>query len=349
MTVPCHELCHKKSKRTQETCKLSFRPQRSEEPESPAGNSPQPEPECSTENALLRIVALWGRIYSAAVSDARAAAASCTRKRRRMNPALKKQSVLKSAMRQQHVSTTCLNTTSQQHAPIPQDHVHQPAGGARLSNRFATGTDPVTATPALLWILTALVAGALLLSGWQPYDRLTWFMEVAPVLIAAPILFVSKKKFPLTRLLYLLIAAHALVLILGGAYTYARVPLGNWLQDAFELARNPYDKIGHFMQGFVPAMVAREVFIRHRVINGSKMLFFLCCCVVLAVSASYELIEWWAALAMGQGADEFLGLQGDEWDTQGDMFFALIGALAALLLLSRRHDRELAGLITTRR
>ncbi len=207
----------------------------------------------------------------------------------------------------------------------------------------------MTATPALLWILTALVAGALLLSGWQPYDRLTWFMEVAPVLIAAPILFVSKKKFPLTRLLYLLIAAHALVLILGGAYTYARVPLGNWLQDAFELARNPYDKIGHFMQGFVPAMVAREVFIRHRVINGSKMLFFLCCCVVLAVSASYELIEWWAALAMGQGADEFLGLQGDEWDTQGDMFFALIGALAALLLLSRRHDRELAGLITTRR
>ena len=197
----------------------------------------------------------------------------------------------------------------------------------------------------------ALLAGsglsvlvALIVSGIAPYDRATWLLEVAPVLIATPILLATWQRFPLTTLLYLLIGLHALVLIYGGAYTYARVPLGFWLQDAFELGRNPYDKIGHFMQGFVPALVAREILIRGAYVRGRGMLAFLVICVVLAVSATYELIEWAAALALGQGADEFLGTQGDPWDTQSDMFLALIGAVSALVLFSRRHDREIAEL-----
>jgi len=169
-------------------------------------------------------------------------------------------------------------------------------------------------------------------------------MEVAPVLIAAPILVATYRRFPLTGLLYTLICVHALVLILGGAYTYARVPLGFWLQDLLELERNPYDRIGHFMQGFVPAMVAREILVRNRYVSGKSMAAFLSLCVALAVSAFYELIEWWAALALGQGADEFLGTQGDPWDTQADMFLALIGAAAALTALSRLHDRQIARL-----
>jgi putative membrane protein len=190
-------------------------------------------------------------------------------------------------------------------------------------------------------ILALVVAIALVVSGITPADRLTWWMEVAPVLIAAPLLAATYRRFPLTDLLYVLIALHALVLILGGAYTYAHVPLGFWLQDAFEFARNPYDKIGHFMQGFVPALVAREILLRGGFVTGRRMLGFLCVCVALAVSATYEMIEWWAALVMGQGADEFLGTQGDQWDTQSDMFLALIGATAALISLSRWHDRQL--------
>jgi putative membrane protein len=189
-----------------------------------------------------------------------------------------------------------------------------------------------------------VVLGALVVSGIQPYDRATWLMEVAPVLIAAPILLATYRRFPLTSLLYALICVHALVLILGGAYTYARVPLGFWLQDLLELERNPYDRIGHFMQGFVPAMVAREILVRNRYVSGKSMAAFLSLCVALAVSAFYELIEWWAALALGQGADEFLGTQGDPWDTQADMFLALIGAAAALAALSRLHDRQIARL-----
>jgi putative membrane protein len=193
-------------------------------------------------------------------------------------------------------------------------------------------------------ILALVVAIALVVSGITPADRLTWWMEVAPVLIAAPLLAATYRRFPLTDLLYVLIALHALVLILGGAYTYAHVPLGFWLQDAFEFARNPYDKIGHFMQGFVPALVAREILLRGGFVTGRRMLGFLCVCVALAVSATYEMIEWWAALVMGQGADEFLGTQGDQWDTQSDMFLALIGATAALISLSRWHDRQLDAL-----
>jgi putative membrane protein len=186
------------------------------------------------------------------------------------------------------------------------------------------------------------VLAALIVSAIQPYDRATWWMEVAPVLIAAPLLIITYRRYPLTPLVYALIFVHALVLILGGAYTYARVPLGFWLQDLLALERNPYDRIGHFMQGFVPAMVAREVLLRGRFVAGAKMVGFLSVCVALAVSAVYELIEWGAALALGQGADEFLGTQGDPWDTQADMFMALVGAVSALLLLSWLHDRQLS-------
>ena len=186
------------------------------------------------------------------------------------------------------------------------------------------------------------VLAALIVSGIQPYDRATWWMEVAPVLIAAPILVITHRRYPLTPLLYALIFVHALVLILGGTHTYARVPLGFWLQDLLALERNPYDRIGHFMQGLVPAMVAREILLRGRFVAGARMVGFLSVCVALAVSAVYELLEWGAALALGQGADEFLGTQGDAWDTQADMFMALVGAVSALLLLSRLHDRQLS-------
>lgn len=202
----------------------------------------------------------------------------------------------------------------------------------------------VTYSSRLLAALTLIVGAALIASGIKPYDRATWFMEVAPALIAFPLLWWTRKNYPLTTLLYWLIAIHALVLILGGAYTYARVPLGFWIQDLMSLSRNPYDKIGHFMQGFVPAMVAREILLRGDYVKAKKMTFFLCICVALAISAVYELIEWWAALALGQGADEFLGTQGDPWDTQSDMFLAMLGALASLTFLSRRHDRELERL-----
>jgi putative membrane protein len=190
----------------------------------------------------------------------------------------------------------------------------------------------------------AAVLLALIVSGIQPYDRATWWLEVAPVLIAAPILAATYRRFPLTTLLYFLICLHALVLVYGGAYTYARVPLGFRLQDLFGFERNPYDRIGHFMQGFVPAMIAREILIRNKYVNGKSMVAFLSLCVALAVSAFYELIEWWAALAFGQGAHEFLGTQGDAWDTQADMFLALIGASAALVLLSKLQDRQIAAL-----
>jgi putative membrane protein len=202
---------------------------------------------------------------------------------------------------------------------------------------------PTSSDRLLLYMLLAVII-ALAISGWRPYDRITWLMEVAPVLIALPILIYTRNDYPLTRLLYVLIFVHSLVLILGGAYTYARVPVGHWVQEAFGLARNPYDKLGHFMQGFVPAMVAREILLRGNHVRGPRMTSFLCICVALAISGFYELIEWWAALALGQGADEFLGTQGDPWDTQSDMFLALLGASLALATLSRLHDRQLEAL-----
>lgn len=193
-------------------------------------------------------------------------------------------------------------------------------------------------------VITLGIALALLLaiSGWAPYERSTWWLEVAPIFIAVPVMAFTYRRFPLTRLLYILIFLHAVILLVGGAYTYARVPFGFWLQDVLGADRNPYDKIGHFAQGFVPSLVARELFIRGGYVRGRNMTTFLCISVAMAISACYELVEWGAALALGQGADEFLGTQGYVWDTQSDMWYALLGAIAAMLLVSRLHDREIA-------
>lgn len=195
----------------------------------------------------------------------------------------------------------------------------------------------------MFWLLTGLWAAGLLLSSFGPSDRLTWLMEVLPAVIAWPILFYMRPRFRFTDLAMALITLHGLILMLGGAYTYARVPMGFWLQDWLSLERNPYDRIGHLVQGFIPAIVARELLIRVFRIEGRKLLGFLVVCICLAISATYELIEWAAALSLGGGAEEFLGTQGDEWDTQSDMFMALIGALVALLL-SRWHDRRIAAI-----
>ncbi len=193
----------------------------------------------------------------------------------------------------------------------------------------------------VLPVLAGVIVILLLVSGWHPFDRATWWMEVAPVLIALPLLVLTRDRFPLTPLLYALIFIHATILIAGGAYTYARVPLGFWLQGMFDLGRNPYDKIGHFAQGLVPMLLAREVLLRKGYVAGRRIAGFLSICFAMAVSAWYELIEWGAALAMGQGADEFLGTQGDIWDTQSDMFMAFLGATSAYVLLSRLHDRQI--------
>ena len=193
----------------------------------------------------------------------------------------------------------------------------------------------------VLVVASIVLVVLLALSGAQPYDRPTWALEVFPVVVALPLLWATYRRFPLTTLLYGCIFLHALVLLLGAMYTYARVPLGFDLAELLGLTRNPYDKIGHFFQGFVPALVAREILLRGHFVRGKKMLAFVVVCVVLAISATYEFIEWGVALALGQGADEFLGTQGDPWDTQSDMFFALIGAVTALGLLSRVQDRQI--------
>jgi putative membrane protein len=196
----------------------------------------------------------------------------------------------------------------------------------------------------LLIAVTLAWAVGLVLSGCSPYDRATWLMEVAPVIIAIPILWVSGARFPLTSLALLLIGFHGLVLILGGAYTYARVPLGFAVQEWLEMARNPYDRFGHFVQGFVPAIVLRELLVRLGGLRSGWLLTVLVLACSLAVSATYELIEFGAAMAMGQGAEEFLGTQGDQWDTQWDMLMCVIGAACALLTLTRLHDRQIAAL-----
>lgn len=196
---------------------------------------------------------------------------------------------------------------------------------------------------AVVFLLALLV-----LSGINPFDRTTWILEVFPIFIALPILLYSYKSYPLTGLLYTLIFLHACVLMLGGAYSYARVPLGFTLQDWLHLERNPYDRIGHLFQGFVPALVAREILTRGDYVRGKKMLAFVVVCIVLAISACYELVEWAAALMLGQGADEFLGIQGDPWDTQSDMFCALVGGLLALVLFSRWQDKAIARLQSLR-
>jgi putative membrane protein len=199
-----------------------------------------------------------------------------------------------------------------------------------------------------LAIATALLLALLALSGAHPYDRLTWLLEVLPIIVVLPLLWFTRTRYPLTALLYVAIFLHAVVLMTGGAYTYARVPLGFYLADVLDLSRNPYDKIGHFFQGLVPALAVREILLRGAYVRGRRMFAFIVVCVVLAISATYELIEWGAALALGQGADEFLGTQGDVWDTQSDMFCALLGAITALLVFARLHDRQLQNLTTER-
>ena len=212
------------------------------------------------------------------------------------------------------------------------------------------GARPVLDDPrrtSLLVAAAALVA-LLALSGRNPYDRTTWLMEIAPILVALPLLTLTHRRFPLTTLLYVLIFVHAVILMVGGAYTYARVPIGQQFADWFGLQRNPYDKLGHFFQGFVPALVTREILLRQGFVKPGKMLGFIAISVALAISASYELIEWAAALALGQGADEFLGTQGDPWDTQSDMFCALVGAICAVLTLSGLQDRQIRRVTTAR-
>lgn len=189
--------------------------------------------------------------------------------------------------------------------------------------------------------LLVLLLAALIVAFLIAQDRLTWLLEVMWVLLAMPLLVATRARFPLTRLLYVLIGIHCLILIYGGAYTYALTPLGLWVQDVFDLARNHYDRLGHFAQGFIPAILARELLLRLTPLHRGGWLFYLVVSVCLAFSAFFEMIEWWAALLWGGAADAFLATQGDVWDTQWDMFMALLGATLAQLLLARRHDREL--------
>lgn len=201
----------------------------------------------------------------------------------------------------------------------------------------------MTGQTRLVWLTVTLA----LVLGWSaigPYDRLTWFLEVAPVLVGVPLIWAVRRRFPLSGLLLALIWVHAVILIVGGHYTYARVPVGDWVSELFGWPRNNYDKLGHFAQGFVPAILTREILLRTSPLAGSRWLGFLVVSVCLAFSAFYELIEWGAAELTGEAAEEFLGTQGYAWDTQSDMALALVGAIAALMLVRRAHDRSLARL-----
>ena len=191
--------------------------------------------------------------------------------------------------------------------------------------------------------LTLLAIGGILLalSAIHPYEMGTWWMEVAPIFIAVPILVATYRRFPLTPLVYTLILIHACILMLGGHYTYARVPLGYWMQNLLHFSRNPYDRVGHLAQGFVPAIIAREILLRRTPLVRSGWLFFIICSICLAVSACYEFVEWWAALLGGSAATDFLGTQGDVWDTQWDMLMAVIGSILGQVILSRWHDKQL--------
>ena len=199
---------------------------------------------------------------------------------------------------------------------------------------------PGTIERRVLWlgVLTALI-----LTGIAPRDHLTWAMEVMWVVAGLPLVAWAWPRFPMTRLLCWLLALHALVLIYGGYYTYAQTPLGLWAKEAFGLARNHYDRLGHLMQGFVPAILVRELLLRTSPLRRGRWLFVLVVCACLAFSAFFEMIEWWAALIWGGDADAFLATQGDVWDTQWDMFYALVGAISSQLLLARWHDRQLGA------
>jgi len=200
-------------------------------------------------------------------------------------------------------------------------------------------------TPGRSHLAALLLSFAVILlwSAIRPFDYFTWFLEVVPALIGLAILLPTHRRFPLTTLLYWLIWIHAIILVIGGHYTYAREPIFNWIRDHFHLTRNYYDRVGHFAQGFIPAMIAREILLRKRVVRGRGWLFFIVVSICLAFSALYELVEWRTAVAEGPRANDFLGTQGDPWDTQEDMATCLIGAIVALLTLSRLHDRQLGG------
>ncbi len=197
-----------------------------------------------------------------------------------------------------------------------------------------------------LLLLVVAVAGVIV-SGIAPHDRLVWVLEVAPIFIGLPILIATYWRFRLTPLLYWLLLVHALILALGAHYTYAQVPLGHWVQDLWGMDRNPYDRLGHLAQGFIPAILAREILLRRSPLVPGKWLFFLVVCISLAFSAFYEMLEWWAAVVGGGAADAFLGTQGDVWDTQWDMFLALVGSVLAQVSLGRYHDRQLMVLAKT--
>jgi putative membrane protein len=206
---------------------------------------------------------------------------------------------------------------------------------------MSTTTPRISASEAECSVLLGVVLAALLWSGIAPHDRLTWALEVVWVVAAIPLLIATRRRFPLTRLLYWLIAIHCLILIYGGAYTYSETPLGLWAKDAFELSRNHYDRLGHLAQGFIPAILGRELLLRLTPLREGGWLFYLVTSACLAFSAFFEMLEWWAALVWGGDADAFLATQGDVWDTQWDMFLALCGALIAQLALGRWHARQL--------
>ncbi|MDD2697643.1 MAG: DUF2238 domain-containing protein [Arcobacteraceae bacterium] len=197
----------------------------------------------------------------------------------------------------------------------------------------------------ILWILTFFTV--LLWSAVAPKDYFTWFLEVAPALIGGMFLLATYKTFKLTPILYFFILLHCIVLMIGGHYTYAEVPLFDTIKDIFGSERNNYDKVGHFFQGFVPALLAREILIRKQIVNGNKWLIYIILAIILSFSAFYELVEWWVALASGEGAEAFLGTQGYVWDTQSDMGFALLGGIISLLILSKIHDKQLKNLKST--
>ena len=196
-----------------------------------------------------------------------------------------------------------------------------------------------------LWLIVFFAT--LIWSGIEPKDYMTWVLEVLPAVVGFAVLAATRRRFPLTTLAYALILAHCIILMVGGHYTYAEVPLFDWIRNGFDLERNNYDKLGHFMQGFVPAIVAREILVRKAIVAGRGWMSFIIVCICLAISALYELIEWWVAILSDEAAEAFLGTQGYIWDTQSDMMYAMVGAITALVMLARLHDRQIRVIVTT--
>jgi len=208
--------------------------------------------------------------------------------------------------------------------------------------------ESATIPSKLIFLWLFLFFFVLIWSAIHPHDLFTWFLEVLPALVGLVVLAITFRNFRFTRMAYWLMLIHSIILMIGGHYTYAEVPLFNWLRDVFYMSRNNYDKVGHFAQGFIPAIIIREILIRKSPVKKGKWLFFIVVCICLALSVIYEFIEWWVAVVTGTAAESFLGTQGYVWDTQSDMFMAFIGAIAALSLLSKLHDRELSLHLTSR-